>query len=92
MANGEGVNGGRIEALNSAVRSIVTLALVGGFVLGFWFKMISGEVYTAIVSGVVGFWFAARQGEQAAKAALDAVSTKANDPAAKTTEPLNPQP
>ena len=65
--------GERIEVLNQSVRSIVTLVLVGGFVFGYAFlKSISGEVYTAVVSGVIGYWFAARQGEQATKAVSDA--------------------
>ncbi len=67
-----------MEVLNQSVRSIVTLALVGGFIFGYVFlKTISGEVYTAVVSGVIGYWFAARQGEQAAKAAVEAVAVAA---------------
>jgi len=86
------LNGSRIEALNQAVRAIVTLALVGGFLFGFVvLKAISGEVYTAIVSGVVGFWFAARQGEQAAKAALEAASGKANGVTVATVEVVPPK-
>ena len=77
----------RIEALNQAVRAIVTLGLVGGFIFGFVVvQTISGEVYTAIVSGVVGFWFAARQGEQAAKAALEASQSKTNGVTVATVE------
>ncbi len=68
---------GGMEVLNQSVRSIVTLALVGGFIFGYVFlKTISGEVYTAVVSGVIGYWFAARQGEQAAKLAVEAAAAK----------------
>ena len=70
--------GGRIEALNQGVRAIVTLGLVAGFIWGFIFLgKISADVFTTVVSGIVGYWFAARQGEQAAKAALEAAVTTA---------------
>lgn len=65
--------GGRIEALNQAVRALVTLGLAGAFIWGFVFlKLISGEVFTAVVTGVISYWFAARGGEQATKAAVQA--------------------
>lgn len=68
---------GVIEALNQGVRAIVTLALVAGFIWGFVFLgKVSADVFTTVVSGIVGYWFAARQGEQAARAALEAVATK----------------
>mgnify|MGYP003581245602 CR=1 FL=1 len=58
------------------MRAIVTLALVGGFIWGFIFlAKISADVFTTVVSGIVGYWFAARQGEQATKAAIEAAIT-----------------
>ena len=52
------------QVVNVVVGRSVTLALAGGFVLGFAvLKLISGEVYTAVVTGVIGYWFAARQAD-----------------------------
>lgn len=73
-------NVGYIEALNQGVRAIVTLALVAGFIWGFIFLgKISADVFTTVVSGIVGYWFAARQGEQTAKAAIEAAIAPKKD-------------
>lgn len=51
----------RVEQFNQAIRGAVTIALCLGFLYGFWAAKISGEVFTAVFSGVIGFWFATRQ-------------------------------
>lgn len=59
MANGTPID--RVEKLNQAVRSIVTVTLCAGFVVGFvWLGKISAEIYTTVFAGVVGYWFASR--------------------------------
>jgi hypothetical protein len=50
----------RTESFNSAVRSIVTLGLLIGFLYGFYMQHISGEVFTAMFASVIGFWFGTR--------------------------------
>ena len=50
----------RVERLNQAVRGIVTLALCAGFLYLAVAGRISGEVYTAVFTGIVGFWFGTR--------------------------------
>jgi len=45
---------------DQAIRGLVTVALCVGFLYGFWAGKISGEVFTAVFSGIVGLWFAAR--------------------------------
>lgn len=50
-----------IDKLNQAVRGAVTLALCAGFIyLALVKGSVSGEVYTAVFTGIVGFWFGNR--------------------------------
>ena len=49
---------GRVDKLNQAVRGVVTLALTGGFLYGFWAELIGAEAYIGIFGGIIGFWFA----------------------------------
>lgn len=87
---------GRIEALNQAVRALVTLALAGGFIFGFIvLGKISGDVYTTVVSGIIGYWFAARSGEQVAKqlaAAAASGGPNGTKPPIPTTGTEDPKP
>lgn len=55
----------RVDSLNSAVRGIITLALAGGFVVGFFLGKISGEVFTNVVNVVITFWFLSREKQPA---------------------------
>lgn len=50
-----------IEKFNQGVRAICLLMLAAGFCWGFYASRISGEVYTAIFSGVISYWFASRE-------------------------------
>ena len=53
-----------IEAINAAVRPMVTLMLTGGLLWGFVAGKIGGETYIGIVAVVIGFWFRERQDKQ----------------------------
>jgi hypothetical protein len=57
MANG---TQGWIEKMNQGVRGLVTLALCSVFCALAISGKISGEVFTAVFSGIVGFWFGNR--------------------------------
>ena len=51
----------RLDIFNSAIRGSVTVALCLGFLyLACVTGVISGEVFTAVFSGIVGFWFGSR--------------------------------
>ena len=62
----------RVERLNQAVRGIVTLALCAGFLYLAVAGRISGDVYTAVFTGIVGFWFGTR-GQEPPKVSQAAV-------------------
>jgi len=49
-----------IEALNSLTRPLVTVALVGGLLYGFFIGRIGGEQFFTVVTMVIGFWFGQR--------------------------------
>lgn len=42
------------------VRSLFTLAMVGGFVYGFLDEMIPSEVFVPVLAGVVSYYFGSR--------------------------------
>ena len=65
----------RSEILTSAVRPLVTLSLVAGFVYGFAIGKISGEMFAQTAATVFAFWFAQRQAEKA-EARKDAANGK----------------
>ena len=51
----------RLDIFNSAIRGSVTVALCLGFLyLACITGVISGEVFSAVFSGIVGFWFGSR--------------------------------
>jgi hypothetical protein len=75
----------RVESFNTAVRSIVTLALTAGFLYGFYAKAISGEVFVTMFATVLGFWFGTRD---ARTRAADQPTTTVTTPDTKVvTEP-----
>lgn len=50
-----------IDALQSLVRPLSTLALVGALIWGFYAGKVSDEAFLSVVSIVVGFWYSSRQ-------------------------------
>lgn len=75
----------KIDSVDKSVRAVVTLGLTAGFMWGFWADRISGEVFTAVFSGVVGYWFASRQAQQSQKDAAVTAATAAASTAALVT-------
>ena len=50
-----------LDALNVAVRPLVTLMLVAVLCWGFIAGKVGGEAFLSVVSMVIGFWFQQRQ-------------------------------
>lgn len=49
-----------MDALRSSVRPLVTMALTGAFIAGFFLGRIPQDAFVPMVSVVVGFWFQSR--------------------------------
>lgn len=65
--------------LNEITRPIVTIICISGLTAGFFLKLISGEVYTTIVTAIIFYWFKqddseAKRGELATKTATEVVA------------------
>lgn len=84
--NGEG----RVQKFNQTVRSIITLALVGGFLWGFLVtKNITPEIFSQLVVLAVTWWLTRDSQSAAAKEATEALKTPPppSAPAPKSEEP-----
>lgn len=53
-----------IEALRGAVRPLVTMALVGGFIAGAFWERNAAELIGPPAMLTVGFWFRSREQKQ----------------------------
>jgi hypothetical protein len=78
----------RIEQFNAAVRGVVTLVLIAGFVWGFIVEKVSGEVFSTVVAGVIGYWFASR--DTKASAGLQPTTTMRSPDTTVITGPTPP--
>lgn len=63
-----------IEALNEAVRPLVTVIFAGAAALGWFHDKMSDDAFVGFVGMVIGFWFNQRQQEKAAAATTAAVT------------------
>jgi hypothetical protein len=50
-----------LETIHSSVRPIVTFALAGAFVVGFFRGSVPPDVFSSLVISVVSYWFGSRE-------------------------------
>lgn len=64
------------EFINAITRPLVTVICVTGLTWGFANRLISGEVYSTIVTAIIIYWFKQRDGEKEAVAVADAAADR----------------
>ncbi len=81
MPNGNGPEmPGKVEQINSLVRAICTVAIVGTCCFGFVKGIINGDAFLAIVGVVITFWFQQRGQKEAVDQAVKIATTPTPSP------------
>lgn len=91
MANGEAAKVSRLEQINQATRSIITLALTAGVLYGFIVsKVIPPDVFVPLASGVLTWWFVRDQASATSKEAAEMIKAPPPAPVPTVTEEKKP--